>query len=752
MLSSFKFFALMTSYASRVLSGIDLSLEGATEVTPNAICTQFAWNCTQLVWKRRAFALAPTGRTSVAVDMAAGSPVGSGYIPHLDGIRALALLGVLGFHFDIPGFQGGYLGVDCFLTLSGYLMTRNILQSIELNSFSIKKFYGTRLLRLYPSAVSTALGSSFLAIILFPPDLALPHCQSVVSMLFFASNFYFRTHSSYFDVGALNQPLLHTWSLSLEEQFYALWPPMLASVHFAVRSFGMERHLSIVLVAVLGSVSLLSLQMAFWGNRMQPLDIFFKLPGRTYQFGFGGLTHLAQNIDINISDAFKISCATLKEFVSVLGTGTLLYCFRTKKQGLEVFPRVVVGVATSVLIATPSTTSSVIFGNRAIRYVGKLSYAMYLCHWPIWVFIHHAGFSDLTAGNLAGILGPLAALFSTSAVGTLTHLYVEQKYRPLTSFRMRKRLEMAILWLSCLSVAAYGVHTSGWRGRVPAASEWMSHQEHCERLRPYCLDISGSNTAHFSTGCIPRSVSASYENTSEVNTKRIFVGSSYGRHLMGAVDVMAPHLDGMTVMRFLGGCPLLSLEDIEIFRSKAAFSARCIRENVQRWAMFKSLNYNATIVVASTWARGQMSSVPSIARTLRGFGHTPVFWGTPPGMENSQVRIWCGSILKSPWRVLLFLAPIAGCSAEIEKGLSPARKAVLSRNVQMKKLCSDLGVGYVDVISMFSAEPGLFPVYVTRKSFKGWIYESDGSHLSLEGSLFIGEKIISRLDDLSVRF
>lgn len=140
----------------------------------------------------------------------------TGYLPHLDGLRAFALLGVLGFHFEVPYFSGGYVGVDCFLVLSGYLMTRNIISKVQGGIFNMREFYIRRFWRLYPSALVTIFVTTIVASQIFPPALSQRVAQSALSSKFLVSNLYFYSQQNYFDVASRIKPLLHMWSLSLE--------------------------------------------------------------------------------------------------------------------------------------------------------------------------------------------------------------------------------------------------------------------------------------------------------------------------------------------------------------------------------------------------------------------------------------------------------------------------------------------------------------------------------------------------------
>src|SRR5713101_1313888 len=149
------------------------------------------------------------------------------YRPDLDGLRSLAILPVLLFHYGIRGLTGGFVGVDVFFVISGFLITSLLLRDIEDRNFSIIKFYERRARRILPAlffmlAVTTVLS----VLVLLPRELS-NYGKSLTAATAFVSNFFFWTESGYFDRAAEFKPLLHTWSLAVEEQFYILFPPFL---------------------------------------------------------------------------------------------------------------------------------------------------------------------------------------------------------------------------------------------------------------------------------------------------------------------------------------------------------------------------------------------------------------------------------------------------------------------------------------------------------------------------------------------
>ena len=166
-------------------------------------------------------------RRTLLPDAISGPATHGGFIPSIEGLRALAVLVVLLFHLDIPGFNAGYLGVDLFFVISGFIITRNILFDLHGDRFSLKGFYVRRVRRLFPALLVTVLLTLLVAVLVLPPMELAKTARSSIFALFSVANIYFWWESGYFDAAASSKPLLHMWSLSVEEQFYLFWPALL---------------------------------------------------------------------------------------------------------------------------------------------------------------------------------------------------------------------------------------------------------------------------------------------------------------------------------------------------------------------------------------------------------------------------------------------------------------------------------------------------------------------------------------------
>lgn len=297
------------------------------------------------------------------------------YRPDVDGLRALAVLLVVFYHAGL-GWCGGFIGVDVFFVISGFLITGLILKEQEARTFCLRAFWLRRIRRILPASIVMMLGTLILgAIVLFPADYReLAH--SAIAQQFMASNVFFWKNAGYFAGAAESKPLLHTWSLAVEEQFYLGYPFLLILLSRTSRR---------VSARWLTTLALTSFALSQWGVHAYPRATFFLLPTRAWEMLAGGLIWFAPARKLAPRAAGLLSWLALS---GILLSGWL-YDSGTPFPG---FAAIVPCLATVVLIyvnADQQTRVASLLSVKPVVFIGLISYSLYLWHWPLLVFARY---------------------------------------------------------------------------------------------------------------------------------------------------------------------------------------------------------------------------------------------------------------------------------------------------------------------------------------------------------------------------
>ena len=291
-----------------------------------------------------------------------------GYLADIDGLRAVAVLAVVLFHLDIPGFAGGYVGVDIFFVISGFLISGLIRDRAAAGQFRFSSFYAGRVQRLLPAVLATVMATTIAAMLILQPGMMSAFAMSASAAVFSAANFVFYFESGYWDATAELKPLLHLWSLGVEEQFYLFWPGLLLLL------YKLPQRLYLV---GLGLITLASLAACIVMTPIDSAAAFYLLPFRIWQFALGALAvewwrHNAFN-EFSRQLLRSIGLAMCGVSIASFGDGTAFPGW------LALIPSV---GAALVLLASHETSGSVWLSNPTARWLGRVSYAMYLAHWP----------------------------------------------------------------------------------------------------------------------------------------------------------------------------------------------------------------------------------------------------------------------------------------------------------------------------------------------------------------------------------
>lgn len=296
------------------------------------------------------------------------------YRADIDGLRAVSVLLIIYFHLGFRNLPGAFVAVDVFFVISGFLITAILLYELDAGKFSIANFYERRVRRLWPGLIFALVGATVGGLWLLLPQLLVDFGQSLAAVSLFSSNVLFWTESGYFDGPSELKPLLHTWTLSVEEQFYVVFPTFLLLLH---RWFRPHIRLGLILACVV-SLAIGTAQLP-----TQQSAAFYMLPARAWELVFGGL------LGIGMFTPFKsVRAASISGMAGIGGLAALCFLYWPEMPfpGITAVPPV---VATSMIIhagLTPGALSAKILSWNPMVLVGKSSYSMYLWHWPIIVY------------------------------------------------------------------------------------------------------------------------------------------------------------------------------------------------------------------------------------------------------------------------------------------------------------------------------------------------------------------------------
>lgn len=347
------------------------------------------------------------------------------YRADIDGLRSIAILPVLLFHFGFEVFSGGFVGVDIFFVISGFLISSIIVEEIREGRFSYISFYERRIRRLMPLYFSVLVVSLIFALLLFSPREFSAFLDSAVYSLFFASNIYFWNNFGYFDDGADRLPLLHTWSLSVEEQFYIVFPFLL--IYLFRSALKNKVFLVLFVLFILGYV------LSCVGSYSKPLASYYLLPTRGWELLLGALAYFYRDKFDGIRHPLKADIFLFSMFF------ILIYFILSYEKGSP-FPGPWALPPTLVVFFILALNKAdflfyKLLANKALVYIGLISYSLYMVHQPVVVF---SNFINHSSTNPIWYKFFLIAI--TFAISYLTYRFIE------SPFRSKSRMDRAMIY------------------------------------------------------------------------------------------------------------------------------------------------------------------------------------------------------------------------------------------------------------------------------------------------------------------
>ncbi|MEO6215937.1 MAG: acyltransferase family protein [Sphingomonas sp.] len=630
----------------------------------------------------------------------------SGYRREIDGLRAIAVLAVILFHTRMPGFSSGFVGVDIFLVISGYLIAALILRESDAGTFTLIGFYERRARRILPALLAVLVASGIAGWIMLPIDFQLLG-QSLTAISLFASNLLFWHWDGYFSITADSTPLIHTWSLAVEEQFYIVFPTLLL-----LARRGGPRTTEIVLA----TAALASFVYSVWATGTHPEAAFYSPLSRAWEFLAGAL--LAASV------APRPSCRWTGD--SAAGLGIALIVFAVLHLGhRSSFPgfNAVAPVLGSVLILfgteAPGSRVAHALSSRPLVAIGLISYSLYLWHWPLIVF------GSYYARHPYGAVRIAMALLAFP-IAWLSWRYIEMPFRMPRLLLSRRTLFAGALMASA-GLGLYGAliwSADGFPGRVDPAVQRLSER--------------GPKPGY---GCVDRPVSASSGDAgcliggSGPHPSFVLWGDSHAAVYFPALDALArrSRVSGYQATR-LGCPPLIAVQASdnkpERWKLRAQKLIECRAHN-ERVLQFIAKERPLAVLIAGQWsgyalgrhgpreqADDQTRTLEASMRLLHELGIRVYIVQDVPGAGLADPRALAKALL-------------LGTTGAIE----PTMADYLRRDAAFRRMVSDLERrGLVEVI-----EPSqrLCDRLRCRVTDGGYPLYYDTSHLNARGAQLV---------------
>lgn len=362
----------------------------------------------------------------------------------INGLRCYAVLLVVLFHFGIQGFGSGFIGVDVFFVVSGYLMSAMIIPGVLNKDFRLFDFYIARAVRIIPSIILLVIVFYAISFQFAPPDMFKDFSKYAIKSLLFTSNIeYLKLANGYFTGDSHSNFLLHTWSLSVEWQFYLVYPLIIMLTGKLTRSL---KAISVVLSLIL----VISLFSSIFYATIDSSFNFYMLPTRAWEMTIGGIVFITSQKNIDRLPLFRIAVILL------LISACVNYDIKLWPGYAAILP-----VVATALILFSCNKNSILLNNKVAQLIGSASYSIYLWHWPLFVTL---SYFELLADTKCRLLSAFASI----VVGILVYMLFEKRASKWLKKRNKKQIVASILIpaLLCISVFDYTRSHSGflWRG------------------------------------------------------------------------------------------------------------------------------------------------------------------------------------------------------------------------------------------------------------------------------------------------
>ncbi|MDO9150113.1 MAG: acyltransferase family protein [Methylotenera sp.] len=471
------------------------------------------------------------------------------YRSEIDGLRALAVTSVILFHAGLKAVSGGYVGVDIFFVISGFLITTIILSEIQAGNFSIANFYERRVRRILPALFFVMLVCvPFAWVVLSPYDMKY-FSKSLAYVSIFLSNTIFYKQSGYFDAATELKPLLHTWSLGIEEQYYVFFPLILILLWRYARNY---------ILHALTAIFIISLLYAQYKVQVKPAAAFYLLQSRIWELMAGSISAVLVNKDL-----YGMQTGKLKNPLSIAGFILVLIAIFGFDKATP-FPSFytlipILGTVLIILFGTEKTLIARLFSFRPIVGVGLISFSAYLWHQPIFAFYRHQSYLE------PSLIEMFILICAVLILAILTWKYIEQPFRNRNFLNRKQIFTIAlIVSLGFISFGLVGYYNNGFLSRLSqneqAINDYRNHGGDWRRGSCF-LGLEPDNVSY---------VPECFANGDQRQTILLW-GDSHAAALYSGLRKKTDQLTQLTA----AGCPPVLNDDYDVSKT----NKKCVAAN-----------------------------------------------------------------------------------------------------------------------------------------------------------------------------
>lgn len=494
------------------------------------------------------------------------------YRADIDGLRAVAVLSVLFYHAGSRLFSGGFVGVDVFFVISGYLITSIIINEIKANEFHLVNFYERRIRRIFPVLFAVVDFTLLCGALIYDADNYADLGNSAISVTFFYSNIHFWSQSGYFERASTLKPLLHAWSLSVEEQFYILFPILVVLIR---RFFKSRFALSLTLVTII------SFALSIYGAQHDATSAFYLTQYRAWELLIGSILGL-RVVPVPSNTTLRNSFS-LAGIIMILAS-VVLYSYDTPFPGTAAL----LPVLGSALVIFSGQDGTSFIGRflslQPLVFIGKISYSLYIWHWPLLIFTKYYLILEPTTGQLT------VWLLSTFAISILSWKYIESPFRVKTFLKKPRIFAFAGSVMTLSLIASTAIYL--YRG---FPSRFSSDQTFLGRDDPEWVQWRRCTVAR-ENGPINK-IRLCNLGAEDKSPSFLMWGDSHARALAPAVDTSATQAEITGSMTAMTSCPpLIGIDRLDEFTGYCSEYNDLVINYIQNHTEVK------TIILTARWA------------------------------------------------------------------------------------------------------------------------------------------------------